>query len=200
MQFSRQMCFAGHTLRTQLRYSETMTAIDFAVFVDRLASVSGETIRPFFRTALGVENKSLAGGFPLSPEEGRQLQAADQYPLEVAWEGMLVDDPGHPLDIEARVHKLLQVIRKDCWDAIEREACETLGVDTLRDYFRRPAGFFADHLKRYSKSRRQAAGLMRSTAVTDVSRRGGASAARKAPRPDRRARRPRFPRPSGQGA
>src|SRR3984957_7787547 len=40
-----------------------MTAIDFAVFVDRLASVSGETIRPFFRTALGVENKSFAGGF-----------------------------------------------------------------------------------------------------------------------------------------
>jgi myo-inositol-1(or 4)-monophosphatase len=48
---------------TQLRYSKAMTAIDFAAFVDRLASVSGETIRPFFRTALGVENKSLAGGF-----------------------------------------------------------------------------------------------------------------------------------------
>ena len=40
-----------------------MTAIDFAAFVDQLASVSGETILPFFRTALGVENKSLAGGF-----------------------------------------------------------------------------------------------------------------------------------------
>jgi myo-inositol-1(or 4)-monophosphatase len=40
-----------------------MTAIDFAAFVDELASVSGETIRPFFRTALGVENKSDAGGF-----------------------------------------------------------------------------------------------------------------------------------------
>src|SRR5207248_2245560 len=26
----------------------------------------------------------------------------------------------------------------------------------LRDYFRKPAGFFANHLKRYSKSRRQA--------------------------------------------
>ena len=26
----------------------------------------------------------------------------------------------------------------------------------MRDYFRKPAGFFADHLKRYSKSRRQA--------------------------------------------
>jgi myo-inositol-1(or 4)-monophosphatase len=40
-----------------------MTAIDFAAFVDELASVSGETIRPFFRTALGIENKSPAGGF-----------------------------------------------------------------------------------------------------------------------------------------
>ena len=41
-----------------------MTAIDFAAFVDELASVSGETIRPFFRTALGVDDKgSSAGGF-----------------------------------------------------------------------------------------------------------------------------------------
>ena len=29
-------------------------------------------------------------------------------------------------------------------------------MKSLRDYFRKPAGFFADHLKRYSKSRRQA--------------------------------------------
>jgi myo-inositol-1(or 4)-monophosphatase len=40
-----------------------MTAIDFATFVDELAAVSGETIRPFFRSALGVENKSRSGGF-----------------------------------------------------------------------------------------------------------------------------------------
>ena len=40
-----------------------MTAIDFAAFVDELAAVSGETIRPFFRSALSVENKSQAGGF-----------------------------------------------------------------------------------------------------------------------------------------
>ncbi len=39
-----------------------MTAIDFAAFVDRLATVSGETILPFFRTALAIENK-MAGGF-----------------------------------------------------------------------------------------------------------------------------------------
>jgi myo-inositol-1(or 4)-monophosphatase len=39
-----------------------MTAIDFATFVDQLASVSGDTILPFFRTALAIENKQ-AGGF-----------------------------------------------------------------------------------------------------------------------------------------
>src|SRR6201991_177105 len=40
-----------------------MTAIDFAAFVDRLATVSGDAILPFFRTSLGVENKGGAGGF-----------------------------------------------------------------------------------------------------------------------------------------
>ena len=40
-----------------------MTAIDFAVFVDRLAAVSGDAILPFFRTSLGVENKGGAGAF-----------------------------------------------------------------------------------------------------------------------------------------
>jgi myo-inositol-1(or 4)-monophosphatase len=40
-----------------------MTAIDFAAFVDRLATVSGEAILPFFRTSLGIENKGAAGAF-----------------------------------------------------------------------------------------------------------------------------------------
>jgi myo-inositol-1(or 4)-monophosphatase len=40
-----------------------MTAIDFAAFVDELATASGETIRPFFRTTLGVDDKGPAGRF-----------------------------------------------------------------------------------------------------------------------------------------
>ena len=40
-----------------------MTAIDFAAFVDRLATVSGDTILPFFRTSLSVENKAGPGQF-----------------------------------------------------------------------------------------------------------------------------------------
>lgn len=39
-----------------------MTAIDFTGFVDKLAAASGDTIMPFFRSALTVENKR-AGGF-----------------------------------------------------------------------------------------------------------------------------------------
>jgi len=40
-----------------------MTAIDFSSFVDQLAGVSGETILPFFRTALAIENKQTGRGF-----------------------------------------------------------------------------------------------------------------------------------------
>lgn len=95
-------------------------------------------------------------GLPLSPDAGRQLRTEGQYPLDVAWGGILVDDPEHPLDLVSRVQAALAIIWKDRAEAIEHEACELLGVATLRDWFRRPAGFFADHLKRYSKSRRQA--------------------------------------------
>jgi myo-inositol-1(or 4)-monophosphatase len=40
-----------------------MGAVDFAAFVDELAAVAGEAIRPFFRTTLGVENKGRDGVF-----------------------------------------------------------------------------------------------------------------------------------------
>jgi len=40
-----------------------MTAVDFAGFVDELATVSGDALLPFFRTSLSIENKHRAGGF-----------------------------------------------------------------------------------------------------------------------------------------
>ncbi len=43
-----------------------MTAIDFSSFVDKLASVSGEIILPFFRTALAIENKKPGGFDPVT--------------------------------------------------------------------------------------------------------------------------------------
>jgi myo-inositol-1(or 4)-monophosphatase len=43
-----------------------MTAVDFTSFVDQLATASGDTILPFFRTALAVENKKTAGFDPVT--------------------------------------------------------------------------------------------------------------------------------------
>jgi myo-inositol-1(or 4)-monophosphatase len=52
-----------------------MTAIDFASFVDQLAAAAGETILPFFRTALAVENKK-AGGFDPVTAADRAAESA----------------------------------------------------------------------------------------------------------------------------
>ena len=40
-----------------------MTAVDLKAFLDRLATVSGEVILPYFRTSLSVEDKSRGGAF-----------------------------------------------------------------------------------------------------------------------------------------
>jgi hypothetical protein len=85
-----------------------------------------------------------------------------EYPLRINWDGILVDDPGfngarpHRDDIVRRVREVLDLIWGDRAQEVEQEACEVLGVRDLRDYFRKPSGFFQDHLKRYSKSRRKA--------------------------------------------
>lgn len=95
-------------------------------------------------------------GLPLSPEAGCRLRTEGQYPLDIAWDGILVEDPEHPLDFERQVRAAFAVLWTEDADTVEREACELLGVPSLREWFRRPACFFADHLTRYSKSRRQA--------------------------------------------
>jgi myo-inositol-1(or 4)-monophosphatase len=53
-----------------------MTAVDFAAFVERLADVAGETILPFFRTAIGAENKSRNGMFDPVTEADRAAESA----------------------------------------------------------------------------------------------------------------------------
>lgn len=78
------------------------------------------------------------------------------YPIGIPWDGLLVDDENHPRDVVDRVREALHIVWKDRAEAIEQEACEILSVKSLRDWFRKPTGFFAEHLKRYSKSRRQA--------------------------------------------
>ena len=80
------------------------------------------------------------------------------YPFVIQSDAILVDSPDHSNDIVRRVRDVLELIWKDRAEAIEKEACEILGVKELRDYFRKPGngGFWADHISRYSKSRRNA--------------------------------------------
>jgi hypothetical protein len=99
----------------------------------------------------------------LTGEDGLPLdEAPPGYPIPFPADGILVDDPGlddgfpAERDLLVRVQQVLALV----WGAqaaeIERELCRLLAVRDLRTYLRRPAGFFADHLGRWSKSRRKA--------------------------------------------
>jgi hypothetical protein len=92
-----------------------------------------------------------ADGLPATPAD-----VPANYPLRISWPGILVDDKGHEENIETRVREVLAVVFPNRVDEIAHEACEILGVKTLREFFRKSAAFFAGHLKRHSKSRRQA--------------------------------------------
>lgn len=95
----------------------------------------------------------------LTGEDGLPLSEAPAgYRLRVDSDGILVDDSTHADDIISRVREVFELFWPKTAEAREREACELLVVKDLRDYFRKPTagGFWTDHVKRYSKSRRKA--------------------------------------------
>ena len=51
-----------------------MTVIDFTAIIGRLATASGETILPFFRTSLSIDNKSASDFDPVT-EADRAAEA-----------------------------------------------------------------------------------------------------------------------------
>ncbi len=52
-----------------------MTVIDFTAFIERLATAAGETILPFFRTTLSVENKNSGRDLDPVTEADRAAEA-----------------------------------------------------------------------------------------------------------------------------
>jgi hypothetical protein len=85
----------------------------------------------------------------------------EAYPITWPGDGVLVDDAGFggaaaDRDVVQRVRQVTQVVWRDKASDIEQELCRLLGARDLREYLRKPAGFFEHHLKRYSKSRRKA--------------------------------------------
>jgi hypothetical protein len=103
-------------------------------------------------------------GLPLTEQAVRRLEMAGQweYPIQIPWHGIVGGDAGtegthaHNDDLVRLIQAILTLIWKSCAETKEQEACEILGVKTLREYLRKPGLFFADHLKRYSKSGRHA--------------------------------------------
>ncbi len=85
-------------------------------------------------------------------------QPTKVYPLSIVGEGALADDTESSDDVVRRDRDVIEGIWRGRADAIEKEARDILGVADLRDYFRKPGagGFWDDHVKRYSKSRRKA--------------------------------------------
>ncbi len=53
-----------------------MTAVDLTAFIEKLADVAGRTILPFFRTAIGAEDKSGGGMFDPVTEADRAAEVA----------------------------------------------------------------------------------------------------------------------------
>ena len=74
-----------------------MTAVDFAAFVDRLAQVSGEVILPFFRSAIGAEDKSRGGVFDPVTEADRAAEAAMRRLIAQTFpaHGVIGEEYGH---------------------------------------------------------------------------------------------------------
>ncbi len=89
-------------------------------------------------------------------ENTGHLVGNEHYPVRIDGDGIIVDDPDHPDDIQGRVREVLSFLWGERAPTIEGEGIQAVGTRDLGDYFRRSAGFFTHHLSQYSKSRRQA--------------------------------------------
>src|SRR5258708_29391274 len=69
--------WAGQEARRSPARSQgtAVTVIDFTAFIGRLATASGETILPFFRTSLSVDNKGNSHNFDPVTEADRAAEA-----------------------------------------------------------------------------------------------------------------------------
>jgi hypothetical protein len=86
------------------------------------------------------------------------FETPNDYPIRIAWDGIVPDDPESAEDIIRGIRSVFDKVWPTRAEVIERETCESLGVVNLRDYFRKPGkgGFWDNHLSLYTKNRRRA--------------------------------------------
>lgn len=95
---------------------------------------------------------------PSSPGMLPEGSTPPAYPIPVDDDGVLVDDEPHADDVVRRVREVFRFLWEDQADEVEKATCALLRTKALRDYFAKTGkgGFWDDHFRRYSKSRRRA--------------------------------------------
>ena len=110
-------------------------------------------------SSLARELPTLLGPIPICPPgmlvDG-DLPAIDApvgYPLTLPPTRLLIDEAGHPWDLEASLFRVAAAFVDDPAKLVD-DLLKYVSRKTLRDYLRKE--FFGNHLARYSKSRRKA--------------------------------------------
>ena len=78
------------------------------------------------------------------------------YPIKIFTSGVAVDNGIEDDNLLMHIENSLRYIFNNQADTKEQDLLLKLGFSSLEDYLRKPSGFFADHLQRYTKSRRKA--------------------------------------------
>lgn len=92
----------------------------------------------------------------MNQDGGRGDRSPSPYGAYLCTTGILVDDEGSVEHLVRRIRAVLDYVWENGAHRLEQEMCDILGESSLDAYYRNPERFFAEHLARYSKTRRQA--------------------------------------------
>jgi len=115
----------------------------------RLATSHDRPDIPDHFAPIPVLPPAALGGPATDPNDRR----GESYPLDVRFDGLLLDQAGAGNDILPYLEAAASVLSAEIEPRLEQLVTD-LGAKTLRNYIR--SGFFSDHLARYSMSRRKA--------------------------------------------
>jgi hypothetical protein len=111
-------------------------------------------------------NESIDPFAPVSPyspgflrrdnKKGSDAGLGSNYPISIFTNGIGAECASGIDDLVSKIEQSLSYIFGSYSESREQDLLAKLDFSSIREYINRPMGFFADHLQRYSKSRRKA--------------------------------------------